>query len=634
MGDGNVHPASDPVESQRFAQALLDDLRALETMLDDDVLERGVTRLGFEQEMFLVDDAGRPAPVAIEVLATLDDPSWTHEIGLFTLEHNVPPAPLGPGTLSRLETHLRGAVAVARDAARQHGADIFLGGVLPSLEAGDLTLANLTPQPRYHALNDMIRTLAGGTLRTLIQGRDHLQLELDSVMLEACTTSIQVHLQLDPSRLVDAYNAAQAIAGPLVAVAANAPLLLQHRLWEESRIPAFQQGVDIRDAHHRRRGGWRRVHFGESWVEHSVLEIFRDQVARHRLLLIGDPGESARAILARGEVPRLRALSLHNGSLYRWNRPCYGVTDGTPHLRIEHRPLPAGPTVLDEVANTALFVGLVEGLPQARPDLTARLAFDDVRANFTAAARYGLDATMRWTGGASVAVRTLLLDELLPTAAAGLEAVGVTADEIGRYLGVIRGRLEGGTTGARWTLAAYRDLEAAERSRTARCQAVTRMIVARQHDGPPVHLWRAPTAAERRRDPRSCRRVADIMTTDVFTVAPDDLVDVATSVMAWKHIRHVPVEDGDGRLVGLVSHRDLLSQLAAGPSETPRAVREVMRRHPLVVAPGTACGDAIQLLRDPEVGCLPVVEGGRLVGIVTDRDFLVFAEAWVAASGA
>ena len=632
MGDIDVRPATDPVAVQQFAAALLDDLRALGTMLAEDRLERGVTRLGFEQEMFLVDANGRPASVAMAVLETLDDTAFTHEIGLFNLEHNVPPARLGPGTLAGLERHLGDALARVRTAAARHGADVFLGGILPSLDAGDLTVANLTPLPRYHALNDMIVELAGGTLRTLIQGHDHLQLELDSVMLEACTTSIQVHLQVDPDRLVAAYNAAQAIAGPMVAVAANSPLLLQHRLWDESRIPAFQQGVDIRDAHHRRRDGWRRVHFGDAWVQESILEIYHDQVARHRLLLIGDPGATSTAVLAGGDLPRLRALSLHNGSLYRWNRPCYGLADGVAHLRIEHRPLPAGPTILDEVANTALFVGLVEAIPEAIPDLTARLPFDDARANFTAAARYGIDAAMRWLDGTSLPARELLTDTLLPLAERGLRHAGVTMEEIDRYLGTIRGRLASGRTGARWTLEAYRALEPSHRNRNARTQAVTRLIVDRQHRGLPVHDWPDPDGTERLGPAAPCRRVADIMSTDLFTVGPDDLLDVATSVMAWKHIRHVPVEDADGQLVGLVSHRDLLAMLARTPADRPRTVRELMRPEPRTVTPATSCADALRLLQDPEVGCLPVVERGRLIGIVTDRDFLGLAEAWIARS--
>jgi CBS domain-containing protein len=628
VGEISVHAAIDPEEIQRFSRALLDDLQALERMCDEGLIERGVRRLGFEQEMFLVDRDGRPAPIAQEVLAALDDPTFTPEIGLYNLEHNVPAERLGPGAFQRLEDDLSAAIAKARRAAATLGGDIFLGGILPSIDHGDLKLDNITPKARYYALNEIIVGLSGGTVRTLIQGRDNLQLELDNVMLESCTTSIQIHLQVDPDEIAAVYRAAQVIAGPLVAIAANAPMLLQHRLWHESRIPAFEQAVDIRAPDHRRRGNWQRVHFGGSWVNESVLEIYQDQVARHRLLVLADTGESSLDVLDRGEIPQLQALTLHNGSLYRWNRPCYGVTEGVPHLRIEHRPLSSGPTVLDEVANTALYVGLVEGFTRTMGDIRDLFTFSDIKANFISAARYGLGSTVRWINSEPIPVKALLREQLLPLARRGLQAVGITQAEIDRYLGVIEGRLASGTTGARWTLDAYEALEG-YRNRGARSQALTRLIVARQHQGIPVHLWPPLSEEERMPAHARCTRVGDLMTTELFTVRPDDLMDVAASVMEWKHIRHVPVEDDRGTLVGLVSHRDILGLLARGKAGKPIAVKDVMRKSPLTIEPSASCAGALDLLRDGTLGCLPVVDSGKLVGIVTERDFLDFAAAWL-----
>jgi CBS domain-containing protein len=628
VGDLAVHAATDPAEIQRFSRALLDDLEALERMCDEGLIERGVRRIGFEQEMFLVDRDGRPAPIAGQVLAELGDPTFTPEIGRYNLEHNVPAERLGPGAFRRLEDDLNAAITRARAAAAAHGGEVFLGGILPSIDYGDLKLANITPESRYYALNEVIVGLSGGTVRTLIQGRDNLQVELDNVMLESCTTSIQVHLQVDPDEIASLYRAAQVVAAPMVAIAANAPILLQHRLWHESRIPAFEQAVDIRTPDHRRRGNWQRVHFGGDWVDESVLEIYRDQVARHRLLLLTDTGESSLAVLDRGEVPKLRALTLHNGSLYRWNRPCYGVTDGVPHLRIEHRPLSSGPTILDEVANTALYVGLVEGFTRTMGDVRNLFAFSDIKANFISAARYGLGSTLRWTDSQPIAVRTLLKEQLVPLARQGLRAVGIETEEVDRYLGIIEERIASGTTGARWTLDAYEALSG-YRNRGARSQALTRLIVSRQHQGIPVHRWAPVTEEEATPDTARCTRVGDLMTTDLFTVRPDDLMDVAASVMEWKHIRHVPVEDDHGALVGLVSHRDILGLLARGRAGQPIAVREVMRKSPLTIEPDTSCATALGLLRDGTLGCLPVVDSGRLVGIVTERDFLAFAEAWL-----
>jgi CBS domain-containing protein/gamma-glutamyl:cysteine ligase YbdK (ATP-grasp superfamily) len=627
MGDSQVHAATDPEATLRFGRALLDDLQALERMCDAGVMERGTRRIGFEQELFLVDQQGRPAPVADAVLAVLDDPAFTHEIGRYNIEYNAAPRRLEAGALASLETELEAAFARIREAARTCDVEPFLGGVLPSIDRGDLTLANLTPVPRYHALNDMIMRLAGGSMRTLIQGRDNLQLTLDNVMLESCTTSIQIHLQVDPEELPAAFNIAQVLAAPMVAVSANAPVLLQHRLWHESRIPAFQQAVDIRGSEQRGRGSWQRVDFGEEWVDRSVLEVYRDQVVRHRTLLIADTAESSLAILERGEVPRLRALSLHNGSLYRWNRPCYGITDGRPHLRIEHRPLPAGPTILDEVANTAFFVGLVEGMLREGVDVRDAFRFGDVKSNFFAAARYGLDVTLRWAGGEPVEARTLLLERLLPLAHGGLAAAGISDAERTRYLDVIEARVRSGMTGARWTLDAHEAL-ATHRNPLARTQALTRLLVARQRNGAPVHTWTLPTPEECVPTPVATR-VAEIMSTDLFTVRPHDLMNVAASVMEWKHVRHVPVEDDAGALVGLVSHRELLALLATAGDAGARAVGDIMRREPVTIRPGASCAEALELLRDGRLGCLPVVEDGQLVGIVTERDFLPFARAWL-----
>jgi predicted transcriptional regulator len=621
MGDQDVHRAHDRAARQRFHEALLDDLDALALMLREGHLERGVMRIGLEQECFLVRPSGAPAPIAPAVLAALADPAFAPEIGRFNLEYNVDPTRFGDGALHALETGLHDALARARAAARAHGPDLLLTGILPSITRADLVLANLSPGPRYTALNAELLALAGGALHTRIQGDDLLDLVLDSVMLEACNTSIQVHLQVDPERLRDVYNLAQLATAPVLATAVNAPFLLQRRLWHETRIPSFEQSVDARSDAERARGSWQRVHFGEDWVHDSVLSLYRDQVARHPVLLLGDTGERSTARLARGEVPPLRALALHNGTLYRWNRLCYGVTRGVPHLRIEHRPLPAGPTVLDEVANAAFFLGLVLGLERAVGDVRDRLAFRDVRTNFHAAAHHGLEASLRWIDGTTRPARTLVLDHLLPVAHEGLRSAGIGDAECARYLGVITTRVAAGTTGAAWQRAAD-DTLAAVPTATLRAQAVTRALLARQWSGAPLAAWAPVTARDGDDWVEHVTCVQEIMSTDLFVVRPDDLLDVAAHVMTWKHIRHVPVQDDAGRLVGLLSHRLLLGH-APGTS-----VRDVMRSPVHTVAPETSCAEALTQLRTRQVGCLPVIHEGRLVGIVSERDLLPFAAQW------
>ncbi|MFL5521355.1 MAG: CBS domain-containing protein [Gemmatimonadales bacterium] len=623
MGEHDILSSLDDERRRRFSRAVLDDLRALDAMCSAGLIERGVRRIGAEQEMFLVDRSGRPAPIALDLLPQLGE-GYTTEIGRFNLEYNLPPSRLGAGALRDMETTLDSQLARVRAVAAPLGADVLLAGILPSIDPADLVVENLTSLPRYHELNRLITTLAGGPVRTLIQGRDNLQVSLDNVMLEACNTSFQVHLQVSAEEFAHFYNVAQVVAGPVVAAAANSPLLLQHRLWHETRIPAFEQSIDVRSAPSRQRGTWQRVSFGEGWVDHSLIELLQDQVARHRVLMMGDTGESSLDALARGEVPRLRALCLHNGSVYRWNRACYGIIDGKPHVRIEHRPLPAGPTVIDEVANAALLLGLLLGMAHAHGDVRTRFSFGDVRGNFVAGARYGLYAGFRWEGGETIDARTLLSERLIPLAREGLREAGVGTDECDRYLGLMDARVRSGRNGAAWMLEAYHALNEI-RSPTARCQVLTRAIMARQWNGVPVHEWSLPSMSDEDRWQERFRRVSQVMSTDLFTIGPDDLVDVAAAVMHWKRIRHVPVEDATGRLVGLVSYRALVRLVGEGRGGARVPVREIMSPDPVTVGPGESCRNAMHIMHDRRLSCLPVVHDGRLVGIVSERDFLQVA---------
>jgi len=623
MGEHDVLDSLDEERRRRFSRAVLDDLRALDQMCTAGLIERGVRRIGAEQEMFLVDRSGRPAPVALDLLSKLGE-GYTTEIGRFNLELNLPPSLLGPGALRSMEAALDTGLARVRTAAAPLGADVLLAGILPSIDLADLVVENLTPLPRYHELNHLITTLTGGPVRTLIQGRDNLQVSLDNVMLEACNTSFQVHLQVSAEEFARFYNAAQLVAGPVVAAAANSPILLQHRLWHETRIPSFEQSIDIRSVANRQRGTWQRVSFGEGWVNDSLLELLQEQVARHRVMMMGETGESSLEMLARGDVPPLRALCLHNGSVYRWNRPCYGITEGRPHLRIEHRPLPSGPTVLDEVANAALLLGLILGVERTWGDVRTRFNFSDARGNFVAGARYGLFASFHWEGEEAIDARTLLTQRLIPLAREGLREAGVTQEECDRYLGLMDARVRSGRNGAAWMLEAYQALGDI-RSPTVRSQVLTRAIMARQWIGVPVHEWTLPTMSDEGRWQERYRRVSQVMSTDIYTLGPDDLVDVAAAVMHWKRIRHVPVEDAAGRLVGLVSYRALVRLVGEGRGGQRVPVREMMTPDPVTVSPGESCRNAIHLMHDRRLSCLPVVHDGRLVGILSERDFLQVA---------
>lgn len=621
MGEHDVEQELDEQKLQAFMKALLDDLRALDYMLDNDLIESGVRRIGSEQEMFLVDRKLLPAPVGVEVLQHAKDPRLTTEIARFNLEANLTPLILTGDCFGQMESELKEVLARARASANHFGADVLLTGILPTLRKSDLTLENITPAPRYHQLNDSVIRLRGGPFSIHIKGLDEIQLTHDNIMMESCATSFQVHLQVGPREFAPLYNLAQAITAPVLAAAVNSPLLFGHRLWQETRLALFQHSTDGRSATQQARSHPTRVGFGERWLDKSVLELFQDQIARFRVIMINEADENPLSLLDRGEIPELSALRMHNGTVWPWNRACYGVTNGTAHLRIENRALPSGPTVVDEIANAAFFVGLMVSLPNEYGDIAKVMSFDDAKTNFFAAARHGLSAQFNWVGGKTHSASELILDHLLPLARQGLKDASVTLADVDHYLGVIEERTRSGQTGAQWMMKSLGVMN--DQPREVRNRLLAGEILMRQKSEEPVHRW--PVLEVNESDwSQSYQTVGQFMATDLFTVRPDDLVDLAASVMTWRHIRHVPVENDEGRLVGLVSHRALLKLLIRGAPahETPVTVREIMTPDPLTVSSTTPTLEAMEIMRGNRVGCLPVLDDGHLVGIVTSYDFL------------
>ena len=627
MGEHNVLSEHDAQQSQAFMKSLLAEVAALEQMIEGGRIESGVHRIGAEQEMFLLDRALRPAPLAPAVLDAAADPRLTTEIGTFNLEANLSPRLLAGSGLREMEAELNDVVAVARRAAHGVDAEILLAGILPTIRQADLTLDHLTPSPRYFALNRAMQHLRGGAFNIHIKGLDELQTTHDNLMFEACCCSFQVHLQVGSQEFAPLYNLAQLISAPLLAVAANSPLLLGHRLWHETRVALFQHSTDERSSARRARQHPPRVSFGEGWIKHSIVEIFREEIARFRVLLTKHIDEDPLALLARGELPQLAALRLHNGTVWRWNRPCYGVNDGVAHLRIEHRALPSGPSLLDEMANAAFFLGLLLALPDEYGPVETLLSFDDAKENFFAAARYGLKARFNWIGERDCPAARLVQEHLLPLAHKGLQQAGVTSSDRERYLNVIAERVACEQTGALWALHSLEEM-GEQGTRELRQHALVAATLEHQRSGEPVAQWPLARFQPTRQWASERQTVAHLMSTDLFTVRPDDLADLAASVMNWRHIRHVPVEDDDGRLVGLISHRDLLRLLAHGMlTHDAKAitVKEIMKRDLVTITPGTSAREALAVMRRCKVGCLPVLENDRLVGLVTAYDFLALA---------
>jgi CBS domain-containing protein len=629
MGEHNVSNEVDEQQLQDFTRALLRDLQALEQMLDDGLIENDVLRIGAEQEMFLVDSSMRPAPLAMDILGRVKDTRLTTEIGKFNLEANLTPLDFKGNCLKRMEGEVQELVGLVRDAAKAQDADVVLAGILPTLQLSDLTLENLTPIPRYHEMNKVITNLRGGNFNIHIKGLDEIQVTHDNVVLEACNTSFQAHLQVGAQDFVKLYNMAQAVIGPVLAGAVNSPLLLGHRLWHETRIALFQHSVDVRSKAHQARSQPTRVSFGDAWVKDSILEIFREDVTRFRIILTRQIEEDSLNILAKGGIPNLEAWRLHNGTVWHWNRACYGITNGKPGLRIENRALPAGPTIIDEIANQAFFFGLMIALPEEYGDITTRILFDDAKNNFLAAARLGLKSQMKWVDGQIYSAWSLILNHLLSLARAGLKERGIDSEDIDRYLGVYEERVRSEQTGAQWMLDSLANM-GQQGKLGIRLRILTEAMKKNQQSGEPVHRWALAEMDEVDDWTDNFQTIGQFMATDLFTVRPEDVVDLAASLMHWKHIRHVPVEDNEGRLVGIVSHRDLLLLLTKGNMDHRHKgnvlVSDIMKKNPVSAPPETPTAEAINLMRHHNVGCLPVVKDEKLIGIITASDFLAVSE--------
>lgn len=630
MGDKNVIESGDEAEALRsFTNKLLRDLRALEMLLERKAFDTGIRRIGAEQECFLVDRAWRPAAAVLPIIERLKDPCFVTEVAQFNLEMNLEPLEFTGPCLRKMEERLLQLLTKARAAAHETGNEICLIGILPTARKGDLGLDNMTPNPRYFALNRAMTKLRGSDYEIRLKGIDEINVKHDSVMVEACNTSFQVHFQVDPDEFAKYYNLAQALAGPTLAAATNSLLLFGRRLWHETRIALFQQSVDTRASAHHMREVSPRVDFGRQWVKRSVVELFQEAVSRYRVLIAGPTDEDPIEIVESGKAPQLRALRLHNGTVYRWNRACYGISDnGKPHLRIENRVLPSGPTPVDEIANAAFWYGLMLGLGRQVDDVTKLMSFDDAKGNFFAAARNGLGAQLTWFDGQSIQARDLILEKLLPIAYEGLRGAKIDPADIERYLGVIQERVQAAQTGSRWALKSFAAL-AEKGTPGERLNAITAASVSRQWENTPVARWPLARIEEGGGWRNNYVKVEQFMNTDFVTVQETDGLDLAANLMVWERIRHVPVEDREHRLVGLVSYRALLRALAAGAAEGRQVgdipVSEVMKRDPVCVTPETPSLKAIEILRKGDFGSLPVVKDGRLVGVITARNFLQIA---------
>lgn len=414
----------------------------LETALLGRWVEQGGLRSkalvgGFELEAWLVDAHGRPAPVNEAFLADLDNPLVVPELSTFNVELNSPPVPLGAQVFDVMYKQLTGLWTACEAQARRHQASMVMIGTLPTVVQSDLSPRHMSRLQRYRALNEQVfRLRHGRPVRLHIQGKDELDVEHRDVMLEAATTSFQVHLKVDIEQAVRVFNVSKILSGAMVGVAANSPFLFGRDLWAETRIPLFEQSIAVGASDYSK-----RVTFGIRYAQDSIMECFTANRTRYPILLptlIDEPDE------------RLAHLRMHNGTIWRWNRPLVGFSpDGTPHIRIEHRVLPAGPTPVDTVANAAFFFGMVAALLKDDRSPEQDVPFAAAKTNFYAAAREGLNAQQLW-GGKALSLSELCARHLLPLARRGLRQLDIAPEHADPWLDIVEQRVCSGRNGAQW----------------------------------------------------------------------------------------------------------------------------------------------------------------------------------------
>ncbi len=626
MGEQRVSKVTDQKQMQKFVKSLLKDVQALEYMLENKWFETGITRMGAEQEMVLVDKKTfKPNYIAMEVLDKMKEYDWVEtELAKFNLETNLTPRELTAVCFSQLHKENAEKLDKIQKVLDTMNTSIVLTGILPTLRKFDLDMDNLTPKKRYKALMEAINEqLVGSSYELRLSGIDELLIKHDSPLLEACNTSFQVHLQVEPDDFVHVYNIAQAMTDPVMAIAANSPLVFGRRLWHESRIALFQQSLDTRVTQEHLRERSPRVSFGKDWLQSSVMEIYKEDISRFRILISSDVAEDSLEAIKNGDTPKLRALQVHNSTVYRWNRPCYGISDnGKPHLRIENRVIPAGPTVLDEVANACFWLGLTLGMADEIKDIRELMSFEDARDNFGKAAMYGIDSKFTWFNDEKLTCCNLILDKLLPIARKGLKKRKVAKKDIDLYLGVIQERAETHMNGARWMLRSYTDL-LKKTNKDEALTILTASIIQNQISGEAGHKWEIPNLTDLKTYKPDNLKVSEFMVTDLFTVQKTDIIEFAAEMMDWQKVRYAPVEDKKGNLVGLVSRRLILRHLIKNMrSRKTCTIDKIMVKDPVSIDQNATILQAMKIMKDNKVGCLPVINNGELAGVITEMDFL------------
>ncbi|MBV7269113.1 CBS domain-containing protein [Winogradskyella luteola] len=613
MGYLDVKQLKNPKDKALYIHHLVRDLEALDIMLKNDLIEKEPIRIGAEQEFCVTTNQFFPNNNNIDVLEAINDEHFTTEIGKYNLEINSDPLVLKGNCFSILQDQLNKLLKKAKEAAKKNDSKIVLTGILPTLRLKHISENYMTDMPRYHVLNNALKSTRRECFNVHIKGVDELNLIHDSVMLEACNTSFQTHLQIHPDEFVEKYNWAQAISGPVLSSCTNSPILFGRELWAETRIALFTQSIDTRANSFIYNEKQSRVSFGSDWESGTVTDIFRDHISRFRSLLTSDEHDDSLDKLERGEIPKLKALQLHNGTVYKWNRVCYGVGGGKPHLRIECRYIPSGPTLLDEIANMVFWVGLMLGQPEKYKNIRTKMDFKDIKSNFFKAARNGMETQFNWDGKL-IPAKDLILNEFLPMAYNGLRSIEIDEGDINKYLSIIEKRARS-NNGSQWMVENFRNLQKNKTNFEA-LQNIAAFMHKHQLEEATVDQWGIFDPDENLKIDIS-RIVKHNMNTKMLLVDQNDSLELVSNIMKWKKIHHLPVINKKKQLTGLLTWTDLIK---LGNKDLHLRVKDVMTKDLITISQESPLNKAKALMEKHSINCLPVVRNKELLGILTSND--------------
>jgi len=605
-------------EAFDFINQLTTDIELLEKLISNNTLE-DYNRIGAEQEFCLIDQNFRANPINDLIVKKCKHHGFVTEIAKFNMELNIEPIDLNRNAMRKMEHILLEKMKIVETIANKHNSDIILTGILPTVRKYDLQLNNITNNQRYFDLCNAISEFRGDKYNIRISGLDELIFQHDSPLIEGCNTGFQFHLQIAPKIFHKMYNFAQLIAGPVLATSVNSPILFGKRLWNETRIAIFQQATDTRIIGDYHLESLPRVTFGNKWLKKSLIEIFQEDITRYKILLKSLQQNKTAKI--NKKLPQLKALTLHNSTVYRWNRPCYGIYKKQPSIRIENRMLPAGPTIVDEIANSTFWLGLMMFYKNSELELEKIMRFDDARINFYAAAQQGIDATFKWFNGTRIEARKLILNELIPKAAIGLSSINLNPKDIEKYLNIIKERTSTRQNGARWIIDSYDRLNT-KFSKQNTLTTITSEIIRYQKNNIPVHTWKKPQHSVVINNP-SKLLVEECMDRDIKSIHEDDIFELAYQINQWEKNNYMIAVNKNGYITGVLDSL-IFQNIKNIKNRKNITIKKIMKKRPQHAKPSMTIEETLQMMRHHNVNILPVVENQLFIGIVQKKNLLQY----------